>query len=147
MFVNARYIHAASIRINFTAKDNFATFVLLIPETESFDHLQSRCSRRLTRRARTHDDDREDWSSMLQNKNLFSIMSEDTFLVRRRYTSELSELRAAQLFYRPLLRNFIAGRQLSLRAISLSFLLVHYPSCNRLHFINDSPESFRDRLL
>lgn len=54
---------------------------------------------------------REDWSSVLRDKNLFSIMSEDTFLVRHRRASGLGELRAAQLFYRPLLREFIAGRQ------------------------------------
>lgn len=39
---------------------------------------------------------REDWSSVLRDKNLFSIMSEDTFLVRHRRASGLSELRRAQ---------------------------------------------------
>jgi len=85
-----------------------------MPETSFVDRLQSRSSRRVTRRARVRgavECHREDWSSVLQDKNLFSIMSEDTFLVRYRRASGLSELCTTQLFYRLLLWNFIAGCQ------------------------------------
>lgn len=123
MFVSATYTRAAK------RKREKVNFAISKPETRSF--VKSCSCRRATRRARVHDAiecHREDWSSVLRDKNLFSIMSEDTFLVRHRRASGLSELRARRnSFIGHYFGTLLLTASQSSGAISSSFLVVHYP--------------------
>lgn len=71
-------IHAAG-----SAKELISRSSRSIPKPETGTFRRARAVAAVRRRARDAAEcHREDWSSVLRDKNLFSIMSEDTFLVR-----------------------------------------------------------------